>query len=87
MFSVWTKHLKEEEKEGFQKRVLGAKKVLERLKELLSEDYQGLDRIETDSRVFDKPNWDYRQAYANGYKACLKQYIKLVDLDQQKEIQ
>lgn len=86
MYSVWTKHLKEQsDKDDFILSVTGSKRVLDRVKEILSEEENNLDRSELDQRTFDLPNWDYRQAYKNGFRAALRFCDKLIDLDHQKE--
>lgn len=85
MYIRWTEHLKtEEEKERFQNSIYSAKIVLERLKDIIEEDEQTLDRSETDERVYETPNWDYRQAHKNGMRKYLNTIKKLIDLDQQK---
>jgi hypothetical protein len=84
MISAWTKHLKtEEEKERFRNSVLGSKTVLLRLQELINEMKEDVERTELDTRIYDMPNWDYRNADTTGYKRCLKQISKLINLDQQ----
>ena len=81
MISDWTKHLKAEEKERFRNSVYGSKTVLDRLDDLLSEYEQDLEKTEVD---YNSPNWDYRQADANGYRRCLKKIKQLITLDQEK---
>jgi len=84
MISAWTKHLKtEEEKERFKSSVLGSKTVLLRLQELINEMKEDTERLELDTRIYDLPNWDYRNADTNGYKRCLRQISKLINLDQE----
>jgi hypothetical protein len=83
MISAWTKNAKtQEEKEAFQKEVLGSKRVLNRLQVLLDEMKADVDTVELNTKIYDIPNWDYRQADMNGYKRCLKQISKLINLDQ-----
>ncbi len=83
MISAWTRHLKtEEEKERFKQAVLGSKTVLTRLQELMNEMKDDAERTELDTRIYDIPNWDYRQADMNGYRRCLKQITKIINLDQ-----
>ena len=85
MYSIWTKNLKDpEEKNNFESSILGSKKVLERLKEILDEERLGLDYTEMDIKSFDTPGWDYKQAYKNGYRAALKYADMLINLDNQK---
>lgn len=83
MISAWTKNCKSiEEKEAFQKEVLGSKNVLRRQQELLDEMKADVENVELKTEMYDIPNWDYRQADMNGYKRCLKQVSKLINLDQ-----
>lgn len=85
MYTKWTSHLQEqEEKEKFQRAVRGSKPVLERLKDILNDQENELNRAETDPRNYEVPNWDYRQAHNNGYRQCLYILKKLIDLDQQE---
>jgi len=82
MISAWTKHLKtEEDKERFKNKLKGSKVVLERLQELLDEEKSGLETAEISSKIYDSPNWDYKQAHTNGFKAALKMVSKLITLD------
>ena len=84
MISAWTKHLKsEEEKTRFKNSVLGSKVVLERLSDILKEIEADQDNIERNPLMYDKPNWDYRQAHLNGYRQCLKTINFILNLDQQ----
>jgi hypothetical protein len=63
MYSAWTKHIQDDkEKEEFKKSVYGARQVLKRLKELLDESEQDIDFVETTNKIYDNPNWAYRQA-------------------------
>lgn len=83
MITAWTKNAKsQEEKEAFEKEVLGSKRVLQRLQVLLDEMKADADTLELNPKIYDIPNWDYRQADMNGYKRCLKQISKLINLDQ-----
>jgi len=85
MISAWTKHLStEEEKEQFRKEVLGSKLVLRRLTALLNEMKEDVDNTELNTKIYDIPNWDFRQADMIGYRRCLKQISKLINLDQQE---
>lgn len=85
MYSVWTKHLKDDrEKEEFEKSVYGSRRVLKRLKDLCEESEEDLDGYETNTKNYDNPNWAYRQADNNGFRRCLKMINKLIDLDQQQ---
>lgn len=85
MYTRWTSHLNtEEEKERFKKDIYSAKPVLERLTEIINEDESLLDRSEIDQRIYDVPNWDFRQAHKNGNRQYMHAIRLLTDLDQQK---
>ncbi len=82
---MWTKHLREDkEKEDFALSLARAEEVLKRLSSIIKEEEYALDRSETDIKVFDMPNWAYKQAFKNGQRATLNLIKKLVD--QPKEI-
>lgn len=84
MISAWTKHLKtDQEKERFKNSVLGSKVVLDRLQSLMDEEKADLENLENNPKLYDLPNWDYRQAHSNGFRAALKMVSKLITLDQQ----
>lgn len=85
MISAWTKHLKtDEEKDRLKTHILGSKPVLNRLKELVSEELDGLDQRELNDKIYDLPNWDYRQAHGNGYRQAMKVINKIITLDQEE---
>lgn len=83
MISAWTKHLQtEDEKARFKNEVLGSKRVLARLQELLNELEDDLDRTELDTKIYDVPNWDCRQADMNGSRRTIRTIRKLLTIDQ-----
>lgn len=85
MISAWTKHISDEdEKQRFKNSVLGSKIVLERLQALLNEMKEDVEGTELSTKIYDIPNWDYRQADTNGFKRCLKLVNKIITLDQQE---
>lgn len=82
MISAWTKATKsEDEKKDLINQVLGSKVTLGRLQELLDEMLSDADNIELSNKIYDLPNWEYRQADLNGYKRCLKQVSKLITIN------
>jgi hypothetical protein len=84
MISAWTSNLKtEEEKEAFRKEVLGSRRVLKRLQELMKIEEDGLDQAELNTKIYDIPNWDYRQADMNGCRRMIRTVNKLINLDQE----
>jgi hypothetical protein len=85
MKSVWTDNLKtDEEKQRFKNSVLASSSVLERLDEILLKMQDDQDGIERNTKIYDMPNWDYRQAHLNGFKDCLHKVRFLINLDQGK---
>lgn len=86
MISAWTDHLKDpEEKERFKKHVLSSKAVLERLQELIDRIDEDYKQTELNHKIYDLPNWDYRQADMNGGRRVIKTISKLINLDQQEK--
>lgn len=86
MLTKWTSHLSDPEEKGhFVNKIISSKPVLDRLGGLLEEEETNLDSREVSIKSFESPNWAYRQAYMNGYRACLAVVNKIIDLDQQKK--
>ena len=86
MITAWTKHLKtDEDKEKFNKSVHAARHVLKRLQELLDEEKSSLESAEISPKIYESPNWDYKQAHTNGFKAALKMVSRIINLDQEKK--
>jgi len=82
VITAWTKHIKEDaEKQRYQDSLRAAKWILDREIELLEEAEDSLDRQEISPKVYNEPNWDYRQAHANGYRQCLRDIKNLINLD------
>lgn len=83
MFSKWTQHLEtEEEKEKFRNEIYSSERVLKRLSQMIEEDLNSLDRSERDQRIYDLPNWDYRQAHKNGNRQTYQLIKDIINLDQ-----
>lgn len=79
MITAWMKNLKsDEDKVSFERQYNASRPVLDRLKELLDEEKNSLETAEISSKMYDSPNWDYKQAHTNGFKACLKMVNKLI---------
>lgn len=86
MISAWTKHIPDpEEKKRFHNAVLGSKTVLNRLQALLDEEKVTLETAEISPKIYELPNWDYKQAHTNGFKAALKMVSKIINLDQENK--
>lgn len=85
MLTAWTKNLKTpEEQDNFTNQLLGARPVLERLTDLLTEKEVELDRSERTQKAYENPNWAYLQAHRNGYAGALQAIKELINLDHQK---
>ena len=85
MISKWAAHLKTpEEKEQFEKDLRANRWLIDRLQQILKEDLQGVEDTEASTKVYDLPNWEYRQADGHGTKRTLRRYIKLLNLDPQE---
>lgn len=79
MLEVWTRNLKTtEEKEKFKNIFAGSKQVLDRLSEIIDQIENDDNELETNPKVYDIPNWPYRQADLNGHRRALKQIKKLL---------
>lgn len=86
MYTKWTAHCKtDQEKIQFESDVRRARPVLERLIDILKQDEEIIDREETNVKNFSYASWPYLQAYWLGGKAAIKQLIKIIDLDKQKD--
>ncbi len=85
MYTGWTAHLKEEEKDAFQNRVWRSKDVLDRVNQLIESEIKAIDDTERDPKAYDNPSWPYKQAFKNGMRSGLSIIKQLVDLDKQKK--
>ena len=82
MITAWTENLKtQEEKVRFEDGLRHSKWLLTRLNEILDKIKNGILQTERSPKNYDKPNWEYRQAHANGYLQCLNDIKILINLD------
>lgn len=82
MKTAWFKGVKtDEEKTKREASVRASSHILDLIKDLMDEDERSLSNSEIASKVYDNPNWAYRQADVNGYRRCLKVYKELFNLD------
>lgn len=85
MISKWTQHLSNpEDKAKFQQEIYGAKRVLDRLRDIVSEKETSMDVQEMSLNSYESPSWAYRQAHNNGFKQCLTAFSNLINLDQKE---
>lgn len=82
MITAWTEHLRDpDEKQRFEEGLKHAKWIFSRLNELLDKIQRGILSTERSPKNYDKPNWEYRQAHANGYLQCLNDIKNIINLD------
>ncbi len=83
MLSVWTKHIRDDalQAERFQQGLRSAKPILERLRDIMQEEINRLDRSETNPATYDTASWSHLQAHKNGFRQYHQLLEKLLDLD------
>jgi hypothetical protein len=74
---MWANHLPKEEREAFNKKVLQAKTVLDRLSTLMEADYNASDKEMHKRENFFMPAWAEKQAFELGIQKTLKKHLKL----------
>lgn len=85
MYTKWTSNIRDPNiKEQFEGSLKSAKPVLDRLTDILREDLSALHSMEESITQYVGGDWAYKQAHTNGFKACLRKVIKLIDLDKQE---
>lgn len=83
MITKWTSHLPEDQKQQFTNTVLSSRTVLERLQQLLDEEKISLETAEISPKIYETPNWDYKQAHTNGFKSALQMVSRIITLKDQ----
>lgn len=82
MITAWTKHIKDpQEKEQFEKSIRHSKWILDHLSGLVKEMDTNYENSALSPKVYDQPNWEYRQAHCNGFRQCLRTINRLITLD------
>ncbi len=79
----WFKNLNEEEREKLKSQLLGDKKTLDKLKEIV----YNIVKNETDVRVKDysSPSWLAEQAHRNGRVDAFRSILSLIELDKETD--
>lgn len=77
--SIWTQHLQPKEQASFEETLYNSRFILSRLKTILKEDMEALNRAEVSTTDFDNPNWTYKQASRLGEKARLSKVLHLLE--------
>lgn len=82
--TAWTKHCKTpEEKTQYLESLRRAEWLLSHIKQLINENAASFENTESSTKIYDNPNWSFRQAHANGYRQALRDFNKLLTLDPQ----
>lgn len=74
---MWANHLPKAEKEAFEKKVIQAKTVLDRLSTLMEAEYKISDKEMHKRENFLIPSWAEKQAFELGIQKATKKYLKL----------
>lgn len=78
---VWTKHLRDDkERKDFITVLENSSLVLNRLKDILMEEIEVLDRQEGTIDDFKDPAWTHKQAFRNGDRARLRKLLDLITI-------
>lgn len=77
----WIKHLRtQKERDDFNAILANSTTVLNRLKDILMEEIEELDKAESSISDFESPAWTHKQAYRNGDRARLRKVLDLIDI-------
>lgn len=87
MYTGWTAHLKEEEKDAFKGQIHRARHVLHRLADLIESELKAIDDTERDPKAYDNPAWAYKQAYKNGVRVGYNKIKDFIDIDRESNRQ
>ena len=78
MKTTWTKGLKEDEAKEVKSDFLAANLLFERMTHMLESKMATMDRAGRSEKLYDCPNWTYRQADICGYNRALAEIISLI---------
>ena len=77
---VWTKHIKDvEERTRFESNLRNNTLLLGRLRDILQDKLDSLDKEEVSSEDYDSPSWAFKQANRLGRKAEIKSLMDLLE--------
>lgn len=75
---MWTKHLKTDKaKKDFEVYLRNSSSLIERLKAILTEKLEVLEKEEFSLSSYDTASWAYKQAHINGAKAEIQTLLDL----------
>lgn len=78
---IWTKHLRnDKDRQDFNTILENSSLVLNRLKDILMEEIEVLDRQEGTIDDFKDPAWTHKQAFRNGDRARLRKVLDLITI-------
>lgn len=76
----WTRHLKTaKERDSFSALVVNSRQLLERLKDIVDDKIDGIERAEISSETYSNPAYASWQAHQNGRRASLKDIRRLLE--------
>lgn len=84
----WIRHLSksdQEHKENFEAAIRNSTIALGRLREIIQDELDQLDRAEASEKQFDQPNWSHKLAYWNGQRSKLRSFLSLLTFDQKEK--
>ena len=83
----WIRHLSQADqvtKDNFEAAIRNSTVALGRLREILTEEIDSIDRAELSEKQFETPNWDYKQAFWSGQRSKLVSLLSLLNFDQKQ---
>lgn len=84
----WIRHLSNQDQESrnnFEAAIRNSTVALGRLREIIKEELESLDRAEFSDKQFEDPNWSHKLAYLNGQRSKLKSFLNLLTFDQERQ--
>lgn len=78
---AWTKGKSEAEMKLYAESLKRVKWAFDDMNKLLDSNLRSVEAAELSTKVYDNPNWEYRQADANGYKRALRDVKTLTTID------
>jgi hypothetical protein len=83
MHSLWTSHLKQNEKEKFTQYVKNNTTLLNRLRDIVDEKIKSAERSQIDKENYDSAAWPYLQADLIGTIRALKSIRDIINVDKE----
>jgi hypothetical protein len=82
MIGTWTQHLSNDAKgkKELEETIKRSSIALGRLKDIVIDNINTIDKIELTLSNYDNPNWSYKQAFLNGKRASYQEILNLLDI-------